>query len=143
MLTRQAMWVYPLLVFIGFLIATNGFDIAARIVVVGQPAPYACHQSFYYMASQPIASLLLAWPFAALGYLAFCLSQRTDDLKAFLFFTGFWLVLAGMYGVDFVSAQQAMKAAAWTAATLSIGLLPFLSIPVLVVALIASRLIKP
>jgi len=70
----------------------------------------------------------------ALGLLSYWLSRKVSRCGVGIFAILFWVMLTGLYAEGYLSAQESLKAHAWTAAALSVGLMPFLSIPIMIVA---------
>jgi hypothetical protein len=122
-----------------FLVTTTGFDIAARVFVASQSFRAAARESVYYATVQPFGTMLLAAPYLAVGILSTGVVKRTGLIKASLFFVVVVAVLGALYFFGYWGAQQALVKRAWTAAALSVGLLPFMSIPIIIIAVIATR----
>jgi hypothetical protein len=129
---------YLLFLYLGlgsFVVAHIGFEIFARLWVERRPAWEAVRQSLYYAAIQPVGTASLLLPFLLLGWMAASLAKkRTLKSGAVLFVTGA-VVLGLIYLAGHIGAEQAMKQRKWTAAALSVGLIPFYSTPVLFVML--------
>jgi hypothetical protein len=119
-----------------FLVSTNGFDILARLLVAHQPFGAALRESGYYTIVQPIGTAMLAAPFLVAGLLSAAVARRANLAQASLFFVVVVAILGWIYFLGHWGAQQALLQKKWTAASLSIGLLPFISIPVILVAAI-------
>lgn len=119
-----------------FLVAHLGFDVLSRMSVGREPLSTALREAFYYLAIQPVGSLLLLAPFALLGWMAASLaSKKSLHLGAILFCSGAF-ILCIMYLQGHLDAQQALQHSKWTASALSVGLLPFESVPVLALILL-------
>lgn len=80
---------------------------------------------------------MLAAPFIGAGVLAAELTKAANLLKGVVCFFVVVTVLGWLYFYGYWSAQHALLERKWTAAALSVGMLPFMSIPVLLVAAIA------
>ena len=123
-----------------FLMATVGFDFAARAIVGKESFGLAASNSARWLV-EPLWTLLLLLPFLAAAILGAELSKAAN-LRIGLGFFGVLLgVLGLLYFSGFWGAQTALVERKWTASTLSVGLTPFYSIPVIVVACIAAALI--
>lgn len=120
--------------FVCFLIATIGFDVAARMNVSGEPLQTALSESLYYKAVQPVGTLMLLAPFIAAGGLSAEVSKAASIVVGAVFFAALLAVLGWLYFDGYWGAQIAMEQQKWTAAALSVGRVPFLSIPVLLIA---------
>jgi uncharacterized membrane protein (GlpM family) len=88
----------------------------------------------YTSGSSIIGTLFLYAPFAALALMAASVERKSSRIGGAVFFGFFVCVLGALYFHGFWYFEIAMMARKWTAASLSIGLLPFQSVPVLVVA---------
>lgn len=126
---------------LAFLVATNGFDILARVSVGREPFSKAASESFYYAAIQPIGSLLLLAPFIALAWLSLRVEQKANAVSAWALFVISVSALGWFYFEGYQGAQHAMLQEKWTAAALSVGMLPFTSVPVLLLAALLGGLI--
>jgi hypothetical protein len=130
----------PYLTFFGlslllFVAATFGSDVLARTSVGGQPIATAAAEHLYYAGIQPIGTAMLLAPFVLLGWIAASAVKRKGfDAGLGIFLLGV-LLLGVMYFSGYQDSQGFMKERKWTAATLSIGLLPFKSIPLLLLCL--------
>jgi hypothetical protein len=120
------------LLFIG---ATFGSDVVARTSVGGQSFQKAVTEHAYYAFIQPVGTAMLLMPFLLLGWLAASTVKRKGfDAGLGVFLLGV-LLLGFMYFSGYQDSQGFMKERKWTAATLSVGLLPFKSVPLLLICL--------
>jgi hypothetical protein len=117
-----------------FLGATNGFEVLASVSLTEAPVFSALRESIHTSLSQPIGSLLLAAPFLCVGIVATKLAKHVGLFQAKIFFVFSVVALGALYLSGYWAAQQALLAQKWTAAALSVGLLPFQSILILVLA---------
>lgn len=115
-----------------------GFNVLARIAVGGEPGGRALLDTIHTIMSQPVASAMLGLPFflaAILGVELERLSNRRTGS------TIFFACLAGIvviYLAGYWAAQQSLVAKNWTAASLTIGLMPFKSLGVLLLGALAG-----
>jgi hypothetical protein len=123
-----------------FAVADIGFAIFARLTVGQSSFGAAVSETLHYFATQPIGTLMLFAPFALLGWMTAALAARKAVGLALLWFTVGATILGWMYFGGFIDAEQALQDEKWTASALSVGLLPFRSIPVLVVIWFACML---
>jgi hypothetical protein len=123
-----------------FLVATVGFDFLARAVVSNESVGLAASNSVRWLA-EPLWTFLLLLPFLAAAILGAELSKAASARVGRAFFAVLLGVLGLLYFSGFWGAQTALVERKWTAATLSVGLTPFLSIPIIFVACIAAALI--
>jgi len=117
-----------------FLVATIGFEVLASVLQTQAAVIFSLHESIHSFFSQPIGSLLLAAPFLVIGIVAANLAKGVGSFQAKVFFVSSVAALGALYLSGYWAAQQALLAQKWTAAALSVGLLPFQSILILVLA---------
>jgi hypothetical protein len=97
----------------------------AKASVAREPFLSATVSAVRDLASQPVGTLLLLAPVALFGF-AVARSAPGDLLRAWWFIMAFCLLpVVGLYMNGFGGAEQALRQGKWTAATLSVGLLPF------------------
>ena len=125
---------YTIASLISFFAATTGFEVLASVVQTQAAVISALRESIHSSLSQPIGSLLLAAPFLVIGVVAANLAKGVGSFQAKVFFVISVVALGALYLSGYWAAQQALLAHKWTAATLSVGLLPFQSILILVLA---------
>jgi hypothetical protein len=123
-----------------------GSDVCSRIMVAHESTSQAFAQCVYYLKIQPIGTVLLLIPYLIVGLVA-TVFGRNNNLQRGCFILIFnFLFLAALYFYGYFSAQQCLLHKAWTAAALSVGLLPFLSIPIIclgsVVGWVVSKFIS-
>jgi hypothetical protein len=116
-----------------FLVATAGSDVVARTTVGSEGIGKAVSEHIYYAFAQPVGSAMLLAPFLLLGWMSASLAKR----KGFTQGLSVFLIGAFLLGIMFFSAyqdsQNYMNQKMWTAATLSVGLLPIKSaLPLLI-----------
>jgi hypothetical protein len=124
-----------------FLVADVGFEVLARLWIGRNPLGQATSETLYSLATQPVGTLMLLAPFLLIAWMAASLARRRTFERGLLLFMVAAGALGVLYFVGHVEAEQALKSRRWTAAALSVGLLPFESIPVLLLALIARWLL--
>ena len=118
-----------------FLAATTGSDLVARTTVGGEGLGKAVAEHFYYAFVQPIGTAMLLAPFVLLGWMSASLAKRHGFDRGLVLFLIGSLLLGIMFFSAYQDSQNYMNKKMWTAATLSIGLLPFKSVPLLLVCL--------
>lgn len=121
-----------------FIIIANGSDIAALILVGKKSLGVASSESFYYTMVQPVGTAWLLLPFLALGCISAEVGKRTNVITSYSIFFISLVVLGWLYFSGYWGAQQALTERRWTAAALSIGTLPFRSIPIVFLAAIVA-----
>lgn len=123
-----------------FVVAHIGFEIFARLWVERNTTWEAVSETLYYSAIQPVGTVMLLAPFVLLGWMAGSLAWKQTFKGGTVLFVAGAVVLGLIYFGGHIGAEQAMQNRKWTAAALSIGLLPFQSIPVLFVILVIRLL---
>jgi hypothetical protein len=124
-----------------FLAATTGADLVARTSIAGQPLAAALREHFYWAGVQFIGTMLLLAPFVAVAFVCALAEKRARTRSVLLIFTAAMLTLLYFYFQGHQAAERAMLQKMWTAATLSVGLLPFfIGIPVVLAAIGAGAL---
>jgi uncharacterized membrane protein YhaH (DUF805 family) len=132
---------YLLLAIVAFVIAVTGSDMVAKMSVSDLSIGEAFDQHLEWASLTTIGILLLFAPYAAAALICARLSEHSRSGVAAILFAVALIVLSYFYFGGFHAAEQAMVDERWTAAALSIGLLPFwVGVP-LVLALIGAALI--
>ncbi len=124
-----------------FVVAHVGFEVFARLWVGRNTALEAVNETLYYSATQPLGTVMLLTPFVLLGWMAGSLAAKRTLKSGMILFVAGAIVLGLMYLRGHLGAEQAMQNHKWTAAALSVGLLPFLSMPVLFVIFVIRLLV--
>jgi heme/copper-type cytochrome/quinol oxidase subunit 3 len=119
-----------------FLVATAGADLVARTSIGGQPFAAALHEHLYWAAVELVGTALLLAPFIAVAFVCARIEKQARDRSVALIFTAAMLALLYFYFQGYQASERAMLQKMWTAATLSVGLLPFfIGVPVVLAAL--------
>lgn len=138
---------HPLYALIGVslvagVVATLGFEILTNVVSGGRPLVQVSAESLCRLADQPLIAIYLIAPFALLG----CICAAVAHLKNFDGGVGVLLLglllLGFLYFNGYEDAQSALRNRRWTGAALSVGLLPFLSAPILLLCVIVGVLVR-
>jgi hypothetical protein len=124
-----------------FLVATTGSDVFARMAIGGQPLADAASEHFYWAGVQFIGTLMLLAPFGFLAVIASWVEDRTRTWQAAMLFAVPTLYLIYTYFEGYQASQVAMLDKRWTAATLSIGFLPFSAAPVVLIDWLAALIL--
>ncbi len=136
-LREQPYRLFAVLTIASFLLINFGFEVIARLWFGRNMLLAAVAETFYYSFAQPLGSLFLLAPIALLGWMSASLSvKKTMKLGLILFCAGA-IALGLIYFRGHMGSQYAMQKHKWTASALLVGLIPFKSIPVLIVCLIA------
>jgi hypothetical protein len=129
---------------LAFVLSYSVADIASRVIVARQNLIYAIGGHLREALLQPVATVLLAAPFGCLAWLSYRLGCRKAPKRGLVLLIIPSFVLAYFYFSGLFAAKEAMLKKMWTAAALSVGLLPFfIGVPVVTCAVIAYFLIRP
>ena len=129
---------------IAFALSYSVADIASRIIVARQSFADAAGDHLEMALAPPFATLVLAAPFAALAWLAYRLGCQSAVKRgiALLFLPS--VILGYFYFWGLYGSQEALLQKKWTAAALSIGLLPFfVGIPTVLSAVAVYFVVRP
>ena len=132
-------YLYFILALVAAIGATAGSDIFARMAIAGESFDFAGSEHLRYALSSWIGTAFLFAPFVAVGWAAAAFHKRGRTRSAALIFALGLIPLTYFYFEGYQAAQQALADEQWTAAALSIGLLPFMiGIPVTLLVALAS-----
>ena len=133
--------VYLLLAVVVFLAATTGADLIARISIAGEPLTVALREHLYYAGMQFVGTIFLLAPFVAVAFACSRAHKQVRGSSVPLIFAVAMFALLYFYFKGYQGAQQALLEEKWTAAALSVGLLPFfIGIPVVLASWGAAAL---
>ena len=124
-----------------FVLSTTVADVFARVTIGHQTPTEAFSESLYWSAVQTVGTFMLLAPFLAIAHIALSTAQKSRRSYGVVHLTVFMSILAWMYFPAYQASQGYMLEKMWTAATLSIGLLPFRAIPLIGIAFLARWLI--
>ncbi len=110
-----------------------GFNVLARIAVGGEPGSRALLDTIHTIMSQPVASAMLGLPFFLAAILGVEMERLANRRTASTIFLACLAGIVMIYLAGYWSAQQSLATRSWTAASFTIGLMPFKSLGVLVV----------
>lgn len=134
--------VYLLLATLAFVVAVTGSDVFARMTIAGATFGDALVEHLRWVLPMVIGVVLLFIPFAGTALICGGANRRARTRGAAAIFGLAMAVLGYFYFDGFQTAQHAALAQQWTAATLSVGLLPFfVGIPVLTIVAVAALVI--
>jgi hypothetical protein len=121
------------------LVTTIGFQAIADTLVTGRAFKYA----FRHALQDPGGALvMLVPPYFVIAYLARRAARRTNQLVGWLVFLPPVAILGWYYYWGHIGAEKALLDQMWTAAALSVGLLPFfVGIPVVLGAGVLGELL--
>jgi hypothetical protein len=115
-----------------FFVATVCADVLARVRVGAQDFSKAANEHFYYAFIQPVGTAMLLAPFLLLAWMSASLAKRRGHKHGLGLFALGAALLCLLYFSGYYGSQTYMERRLWTAAALSVGLLPFKSVLVLV-----------
>ena len=117
-----------------FAVVITGSDLIARITIAELRLGEAIREHLQWLSLTVVGVLLLFAPFGSIALICGTANRRARTRSAATLFLLSAAVLAYFYFEGFQASQQAMLDQRWTAATLSIGLLPlFIGLPLVVV----------
>ncbi len=129
---------YLPLALVAFLAATIGADLVARTTIAGESLAFALRDHLHWAGVQFVMTILLLAPFVAIAFVCARVEKKARSRSAILIFALAMFTLLYFYFEGHQAAQQALEEGMLTAATLSVGLLPFfIGIP-LVLAVIGA-----
>ena len=132
---------YLPLALVAFVAATTGADLVARTSIGGETFAYALNEHVHWASVQWLGTLLLLVPFVAIAFICAIAERRARTRGTAAIFGVAMVTLLYFYVDGHQGAQHALLAERWTAATLSIGLLPFfVGIPLIMAAAVAGAL---
>lgn len=132
---------YLLTALLAFIASVSGSDIVARMTVAGNDVATALVDHLDWAMLTPIGLLFLLLPFAGTALVCAAVRERNRTATAIIY-TVALAVLACTYFDGFMTSQHALLDGRWTAAVLSIGLMPlFTGLPVLLGVGLAAALI--
>lgn len=117
--------VYLPLAVIIFLAATTGSDVVARTSITGEAFNVALRDHLYWAGVQLVGTILLSAPFFVIAFVCARIEKRARSRSAALIFGLAMVTLLYFYFGGYQGAQHAVLEQKWTAAALSVGLLPF------------------
>jgi len=123
-------------------IATFGFDVVARMSVRDSSLAVAASQSFGNIVDGPLLTFFLVVPFVALTALTAEVGKIASAKVAAGYFAGFVGLLGWVYFSGYWGTQSALEQGKWTAASLSVPLIPLDSLIVIVLAGLAVAFIE-
>ena len=117
-----------------YVLCEGAFDVLARVRIGGQSTSKAVAETGHYLLVQPLGLLLSFAPFAAIAWICSSLA-RISRAAALSLFALSMFVFAYLYFVGHNNSQLYMQQRMWTAASLAVGLIPFKSVPIVLIAL--------
>jgi hypothetical protein len=125
-----------------FITAVTGSDLIARMTIAGNPLGVALAEHLHWASLTVAGIAFLFVPFVGVAFICGSANRRTKTRSAVALFVVALAVLAYFYYGGFQASQHAMLDKKWTAAALSIGLLPFfIGLPLLGVVAIAAAVL--
>jgi heme/copper-type cytochrome/quinol oxidase subunit 3 len=120
-----------------FAAATAGADVIARISLAGQPFVAALREHFYWARVELVGTLLLLSPFVAVAGVCALVERRARPRSVVVIFALAMVALLCFYFQGYRAAERAELDHMWTAASLSVGLLPFaVGLPVVLAVIV-------
>jgi hypothetical protein len=124
-----------------FLAATTRADVFASMSIGGQPFAAALEEDLYWAGVEFVGTMLLLAPSIAVAFVCALVERQARTRSVLLIFAVAMLTLLYFYFQGHQAAERAALQKMWTAATLSVGLLPFfIGLPVVLAAMGAGAL---
>jgi|SRR6185503_15325472 len=117
--------VYLPIALVVFVAATLGADVVAQTSIGGKALSDALHEHLYWAGVELLGTLFLLAPFIAVAGICALAERRARTRTVLAIFSLAMLALLYFYFQGYQAAQRAELQHMWTAATLSIGFLPF------------------
>ena len=118
-------------------------DVMARIAIQGQSLELATREHLYYASVQLPGTAFLSLPYVGMAFIGLPVLRRRGAVAGTLFLLCGAALLGGVYWFGYQQSALSMVARHWTAAALTMGMMPILSVPVLLLAfgvrLLATR----
>ncbi len=138
----MTMKAYLLTAIAAFIAVVTGSDLVARMTIAGDTFRDAVGGHLHWASLTVVGAVLLFMPFGGAALICRAANKRAKTRSAIALFLVALVALAYFYFSGFQASQQAMLDERWTAATLSIGLLPFfVGLPLLGVVAITAMVI--
>jgi len=109
-------------------------DVLARTSVLGQSIDLAVREHLHYASIQLPGTAFLSLPYVGLAFIGLPVLRRRGAVVGALFLLCGVALLGGVYGFGYQQSALSMLARHWTAAALTMGMMPILSVPVLLLA---------
>ena len=112
------------------------FDAVGRITYRNEVFIEAVKETLYYLTVQPIGTLMLFAPYFILGVVSAKAAKKHNLRKGWFLFVCGLISLSYIYYNGYIASSYYMELKKWTAASLSVGMLPFRSIYILPIGLL-------
>ncbi|HVR90250.1 MAG TPA: hypothetical protein VHG29_04030 [Novosphingobium sp.] len=133
---------YLLIALVGFIAAVTGSDLFARMTIAGEGFGFAVAEHLRWASLTIVGLVLLFVPFGGVALICGGANKRAKTRSFAVVFFIAMAILGYFYFEGFQAAQHALLQNKWTAATLSVGLLPFfIGLPLLAVVAIAAAIV--
>jgi hypothetical protein len=135
---RVAYVVYLTVSVVLFVLANVGLGALSRMTIGGVSYDYALSRYIYYAREHLLGTMLLLSPFLLLGCMAAGFSIKRSVVHGSTVLVVGAVLLLVLYYKGYMDSEIAIKNRHWTAAALSVGLLPFQGLGVLALLLIGG-----
>ena len=133
---------YLVIATVVFIAAVTGSDLIARMTIGGTTLDVAIGEHLHWASLTIVGVVFLFAPFGGVALICGAANRRAKTRSAVALFVVAMAMLAHFYFGGFQASQQAMLDKKWTAAALSIGLLPFfVGLPLLGIAAIVAAIL--
>jgi hypothetical protein len=114
----------------------------AKVRVAGEPLLAAAQEAGRDLLLEPLGTVFLVAPFATLALLAPIFALRGSSSSRWWIVGGGAFALAAFYLNGFIGSEHALQQRKWTAAALSVGLMPVLSLFLMLGAAVVAVVVK-
>ncbi len=114
-------------------------DTFARVTVAQVSFSNAISECMHYLIVQPVGTTLLLSPFVVAGFISAIEMKNKRMSHGLIILVCGFLPIIFFYINGYVSSQHALVEHAWTASALSIGLMPFISLPFSIIVILAAN----
>ena len=133
---------YLLIALVAFFIAVTGSDLFAITTIAGEGFGDAVAEHLRWASETIVGIVLLFVPFGGAALICGSANKRAKTRSVATIFCISMMILGYFYFGGFQAAQHALLVGKWTAASLSVGLLPFfIGIPMLALIAIAAAVV--
>ena len=134
--------VYLLTATLVFVAVVTVSDVFARMVIAGDTLSFAISEHLDWLSSTAMGVVILYVPFGSAALICSAANKRAKSRSAVALFITSLITLGYFYFSGFQASQEAMLDKRWTAAILSLWLLPiFTGIPLLAIVAVLAVLI--
>ncbi|MDH6233188.1 hypothetical protein M2281_003799 [Mesorhizobium soli] len=126
---------------IAFIAGTIGSDIFARTSIAEKTVAQALNEALHWTWPDFTSTIMLAAPFFATALICAVFQRRARTRSTLVIFVVATTTLLYFYFNGYQNAQHALLEGKWTAGALTLGLLPFIGIPIVLAVAAAGAMV--